>query len=107
MHLRAILLLGVTLSMGACVTAKPGQKVGVSTVGELSGIASPVEFDHSCPRERIRLIRSQRGTVDLDVCGSVRRYKSFAAASEGSGATWLDVTSLYPPSALPPPLPPL
>ncbi len=105
--LRAAAMLVLLMATGACVTAKPGQKVGVATVGELSGIASPVEFDHSCPRERIRLIRSQRGTVDLDVCGSVRRYKSFAPASESSGGTWLDVTSLYPPSALPPPLPPL
>lgn len=108
MDLRIAAAVVLVMATSACVTAKPGQKVGVSTVGELSGIAGPVEFDHSCPKERIRLIRSRRGTVDLDVCGSVRRYKSFAPASENDpGPTWLDVTSMYPPGALPAPLPPL
>ncbi|HET8734060.1 MAG TPA: hypothetical protein VFM45_09850 [Anaeromyxobacteraceae bacterium] len=61
-----------------------------------------------CPPERIRVIRSEGVTVDLDVCGVVRRYKSVASgATSGPAYTWLDVTNAYPSSALPAPLPPL
>jgi hypothetical protein len=109
MDLRTAAAVLLVMATSACVTAKPGQKVGAATVGPLSGIAGPVEFDHACPKERIRLIRSHgERTVDLDVCGSVRRYKSFAPGSSSDPVpTWLDVTSLYPPGTLPAPLPPL
>ncbi len=46
-------------------------------------------------------LRSDRevapNAYDLDVCGKTRRYKMFGA----SPGQWLDVTSLYPASALP------
>ena len=46
------------------------------------------------------------GTVDLDVCGLVRRYKALAGGVGQPSIAWLDVTTLYPASSLPPPLPP-
>ena len=62
-----------------------------------------VEFDHGCPLDRIRLIRGfQSQTVDVDVCGSTRRYVS-QWRGPGAPGSWLDVTSLLPPSALPAP----
>jgi hypothetical protein len=70
---------------------------------------SQVEFDHGCAPEKVRLIRADQShaTVDLDVCGTVRRYKLFSSGGVTGTVTWLDVTALYPASSLPPPLPPL
>jgi hypothetical protein len=94
----------MALVVSGCATA--GQPVSQVHVGPLSGVGRQVAFDHGCPEERIMVIRSDVPTVDLDVCGVVRRYKSVAGgASSSSTDTWLDVTSSYPPSALPAPLP--
>jgi hypothetical protein len=67
-----------------------------------AGLSETSQFDHGCPPERILVIRCGSNTCDLDVCGAVRRYKVFNPNS--LHATWLDVTSMYPPSSLPPPL---
>jgi hypothetical protein len=63
-------------------------------------------FDHGCPEGRVLVLReSYRGgaTVDLDVCGRVRRYQDIGDADR---TVWVDVTNAYPPSSLPPPAPP-
>ena len=77
--------------------------MATAMVGPLSFVEPDVAFDHPCASDRIRVIRSQGTTVDLDVCGLVRRYKAFASGFGGS--TWLDVTNSYPASSLPKPLP--
>jgi len=59
-----------------------------------------VEFDHGCSAQDMRIIRTGRGVVDLNVCGQVRRYR-VVGTTHGTLPLWLDVTSLYPPSALP------
>ena len=70
-------------------------------------LTTQVQFDHGCPAEKIRLIRYDGSrAVDLDVCGVVRRYKSFGSGGVGYATTLVDVTTLYPASALPAPLPP-
>ncbi len=96
------------LGAGACATSS-GQSVanmnaGFGQRGIVVSAGRAAAFDHHCPPDRIRLIRADGGTVDLDVCGQVRRYK--AVAGGFSEPTWLDVTTLYPPSALPAPLAP-
>ena len=98
-------LLGLMAS--GCVTASPGEPIGKVNFGAMSTVGSQVAFDHGCPQDRIRVIKSEGSTVDLDVCGVVRRYKSVASgATTGLAYTWLDVTNAYPASALPAPLAP-
>jgi len=82
-------------------------------LGVAKQLASQVSFDHRCSADRIRVIRLSEDalTVDLDVCGGVHRYKGFMSIafwgnSQQEAVTWLDVTSLYPASTLPEPLPP-
>lgn len=105
--MRLVGVVGVVgLVMSGCATAGHGDPVSNATFGTLTTVAPQVSFDYSCPNERIRVIRSERNTVDLDVCGAVRRYKSFASG-QATGYTWLDVTNAYPASALPAPLPPV
>lgn len=79
----------------------------------LAEVATQIEFEHGCPPDRVRFIRGFEGrsyglegrcyplaaSVDLDVCGAVRRYQRVAGS-------WLDVTALFPAGALPAPLPP-
>jgi hypothetical protein len=98
-HCLAICLLA--LSSAACSsTPKRGESVAGIMTGWLVGLASRAEFDHGCPAQRVRVIRTDpQGIADLDVCGAVRRYLAISA-------TWLDVTALYPASALPKPLAP-
>lgn len=97
----------IALVASGCVTAHPGEQVSKVNFGPMGSVGSQVAFDHGCPPERIRVIRSEGSAVDLDVCGVVRRYKFVASgASSGPPYTWLDVTSAYPASALPAPLPP-
>ncbi len=97
----------IAIVMSGCVTASPGEPVGKVNFGSISTVGAQVAFDHGCPLERIRIIRSEGSTVDLDVCGIVRRYKSVASgAPAGPAYTWLDVTGSYPASVLPAPLPP-
>ena len=106
----------MTFGIAGCVTAVPPAGTSLATVespvGTILPLAAEVAFDHNCPADRIRIIRANAAslesatTVDLDVCGAVRRYKPIRAGEHyGLAATWLDVTSLYPASALPP-LPP-
>lgn len=96
----------------ACVgvTPAPGTRLSEVSRGDLvnDAMRTQVAFDHACPPERIRLIRADAPTfattVDLDVCGAVRRYKAFMDLTPGEAAsrpTWVDVTSLYPASSLP------
>ncbi len=93
------------LILGGCVTASPGESLGNVNFGAATTAGDQVSFDHGCPPDRIRVIRSEGVTVDLDVCGVVRRYKSVASgARSGPAYTWLDVTNAYPASALPAPL---
>jgi len=73
-----------------------------SSVGELppAGLLKrQVIFDHHCPAQGIRVLRvnDMATTVDLDVCGKVRRYKE----SPDENA-WEDVTNMFPPESLPP-----
>ena len=101
----AMLVGVVALMSSACVTT-PGPNTPLTDVASplanrFNTLADQVAFDHPCPPERVRVIRSEWHTVDADVCGVVRRYKSIG----GVDATWVDVTTLYPASALPPPLP--
>ena len=105
-ELRVVLFVAV---IGCATPPRPGEPLAGFEWGVLSTLDAAAAFDHGCPKERIRLIRAGpfggAGGADLDVCGAVRRYKVVAGWSE-STSTWLDVTSAYPPSALPPPLPP-
>jgi hypothetical protein len=102
----------LSLWTGGCVTPQRGD-TPARVSRALPTIGEQVAFDHpDCPVERIRLIRSgpdapmtTATTADWDICGAVRRYKSFGGG-RGSYDTWLDVTSLYPPSSLPAPLAP-
>lgn len=91
-------------SLAACATvAKPKKGTALVEASPLfSELANTAAFDHGCPEERVLFMRMSVNTFDLDVCGAVRRYKMFG--SFGSGFTYLDVTSLYPASSLPPPL---
>jgi len=89
----------LALSSVACATApKPGESLAGVNVGDFANVGDQVSFDHACTSDRIRVIRRGDNAVDLDVCGAVRRYKYLAG-------TWLDVTTLYPASALPASLP--
>ncbi len=92
-----------------CVTASPGESLAKVNFGFFNSLGAQVAFDHGCPQERIILIRSEgTSTADVDVCGVVRRYKSVTGvAGSGTSFTWLDVTTAYPPSALPAPLAPV
>ena len=110
------LLLLATLA-GACAAPRTGANLTESnSLTATSDIKSQVAFDHGCPLERVRVIRSLPagsssaigtvGTVDLDVCGLVRRYKALAGGVGQPSLAWLDVTTLYPATSRPPPLPP-
>ncbi|HEX9051613.1 MAG TPA: hypothetical protein VF841_13865 [Anaeromyxobacter sp.] len=105
---RPALLAFVVATASACVAARPGAPLAGVNTGPLSSLIGVVSFDHGCPAERVRVIRvgpfDGYGGVDVDVCGVVRRYKATGGLT-GGFVTWLDATSLYPPSALPPPLP--
>ncbi len=102
----------LSVATGACVTPQRGD-AAARVSRALPGIGDQVAFDYpGCPVEPIRLVRSgpdttyaSATTADWDVCGVVRRYKGFASGP-GSLYTWVDVTSLYPASALPAPLGP-
>jgi hypothetical protein len=113
---RSFLLLALAVVGFGCAAPKAGGNLDEKnqlTAG--SGVGRQVEFDHGCPPEKVRVIRflsgdpygggSGVGTVDLDVCGAVRRYKAFAGGMAQTSIVWLDVTSLYPPASLPAPLP--
>lgn len=93
----------IGLIVSGCVVAQPRPGASLPEMN-YSGLADQVAFEHGCAPERIRVIRSapMRLVMDLDVCGVVRRYKLFGDAAP---VTWLDVTSLYPASSIPPPLP--
>jgi hypothetical protein len=91
--MRRALMLLLAMATTACATA--GAPLP-ETPFMRQGLAETVKFDHGCPRDRTLFIREGPWTVDLDVCGAVRRYK-------GVGGSWVDVTSLYPASSLPPP----
>jgi hypothetical protein len=112
MRLNYIVMGLIVLTAATCVTPSSGNPAADVTTGNLVGgaldppaLAEQVAFDSGCARERIILIRTEGTTADLDVCGTVRRFKAFAYRAGGSAFTWLDVTSLYPPSWLPAPLP--
>jgi hypothetical protein len=96
----------VLLVAGAtsCAMPKSGSR---ATDWRRDNLAAQVQFDHGCPAEKIRWIRNDDWrALDLDVCGVVRRYKTFVSADGSNVPTLVDVTALYPASALPAPLPP-
>jgi hypothetical protein len=77
-----------------------------------NSLLDTVAFDHGCKAEDIVVLREYgKGALtpptacDLNVCGQVRRYKRLGPYGESgdSGATWLDVTALYPAGSLTPP----
>lgn len=106
MRIAGIACAVIGLAGSGCATV--GEPVSKAVVGPLASAGPQVAFDHGCPSERIRLIRRDDVTADLDVCGVVRRYKMVASGLGGPpNYTWLDVTNSYPPGALPPPLPPV
>ena len=90
--------LALVLLLAGCAT--PLQ----TTTGEAAylnaDLIDAVEFDHRCSAQSIRIIRKGRDVADLNVCGQVRRYRE-VGTTHGSLQLWLDVTTLYPPSALP------
>jgi hypothetical protein len=98
-------IVGMVVGLVASGCATPG--AGARLTEANPSIQNQVEFDHQCPPEKVRIIRSAtRGTtVDLDICGVVRRYKAFGTGNPGDAVTWLDVTNAYPASTLPVPLP--
>ena len=89
-------------------TACAGPSAGSRLSEANEWVQDQVEFDHGCPSANVRIIRRDKrgGTVDLDICGVVRRYKGFGTGNAGDLTTWLDVTTLYPAASLPQPLPP-
>ena len=101
-------IVGVVVGLigSGCATAGNGDPIGNAYVGTIATVGPQVAFDHNCPKDRIRVIRGEANTVDLDVCGAVRRYKSVSSGQNAQQYTWLDVTNAYPASALPVPLPP-
>lgn len=105
--MRSVGIVCMVVGLVASGCATPG--AGARLTEANPTIQSQVEFDHQCPPEKVRIIRSAtRGTtVDLDICGVVRRYKAFGTGNPGDAVTWLDVTNAYPASALPAPLPPV
>ncbi len=106
MRLGGIVCGFIGLVASGCATV--GEPLSKTVVGPISAAGPQVAFDHGCPSERIRLIRRDDVTADLDVCGVVRRYKIVASGLGGPpNYTWLDVTNSYPPGALPAPLPPI
>ena len=122
---RLVLVVAV-VAVAGCATLTPGTNLADVTGPDSNSLPFPtsvlqaraislatqVEFDYQCARDRVRVIRSSEDglTVDLDVCSVVRRYTGFShRASWGivqEYVSWREVTSLYPASALPPPLPP-
>jgi hypothetical protein len=103
----------LTLVMAGCATTMPASGEPASLASP-STVADTAAFDHGCPLERVRMLRADAkyvnvtSTVDLDVCGAVRRYKGFRGFEGNTSTTsqtWVDVTSLYPPSTLPAPIP--
>jgi hypothetical protein len=88
-----------SVALSACALPGPGARL---TEADPS-IRDEVEFDHHCPPQKVRIIRKAGNgtTVDLDICGAVRRYKAFRTGQPGDAVTWLDVTALYPASTLP------
>jgi hypothetical protein len=105
--MRFVGIVGMVVGLVVSGCATVGGPISDAKVGPLATAGSQVSFDYNCPEERIRLIRTDNTTIDLDICGVVRRYKSVASGIGGAPAyTWLDVTNSYPASALPSPLPP-
>lgn len=109
MKLSSSLALISSLVLSGCATIPPSGSPA-SEASPLT-VASSAAFDHGCPLEQVRIIRAdaeyivRASTVDLDVCGSVRRYKVIRdSGGPAHRQTWLDVTSLYPASSLPAPL---
>ena len=90
----AALVMALLASAAGCATMQ-------TTTGETQWVGSTlvdtVAWDHFCPAEKIRIIRTgaNRSSDDYDlyVCGQVRRYKLLGG--------WVDVTALYPPTSLP------
>jgi hypothetical protein len=95
---RSFVLAVFAVSQVSCATLKTAD--GGSTIVD-TNLVSTVSFDHQCSPEKIVILRSANWTYDLGVCGKTRRYKRFAAGRSINSAEWVDVTSLYPASALP------
>ncbi|BDG04695.1 hypothetical protein [Anaeromyxobacter oryzae] len=89
----------VALASAACAPVPLRKADGSGTVLVSQRLATTVESEHRCPPERITVIRMDDSMdadyFELDVCGSVRRYEKFQG---GDTFTWVDVTTLYPPT---------
>jgi hypothetical protein len=96
----------VALITGGCAATRSGVPLSNFYIGDLSFAGRQVAFDHDCPEDHVRIIRAEGPTIDLDVCGAVRRYKVVAGPGQYNYPVLLDVTSAYPVTALPAPLPP-
>jgi hypothetical protein len=104
-----LLALLLVAGSSACAAPRAGANLSQTRTGLgdwLPGLDEQVQFDHGCAPKRVQVIRFSAITVDLDVCGAVRRYKRFGSQDSMTPFTWLDVTSLYPASALSAPLAP-
>jgi hypothetical protein len=102
-----LIRIGTALVLGAASCASMPKPGSSASEWGYQPLTAQIEFDYGCPAQRIRLIRYDgHHAVDLDVCGVVRRYKSFGGGEPGNTPTLVDMTSLYPADALPSPLPP-
>ncbi|HTN52170.1 MAG TPA: hypothetical protein VML50_07185 [Anaeromyxobacter sp.] len=109
--MRFALVIVLVMAGVGCATATAGAPVpqsspllggGDGNLQDLSGLSGTAQFDYGCPPKKVLLIRCGPSACDLDVCGSVHRYMAFHGINS---VNWLDVTSMYPASSLPPPLP--
>ena len=90
-------VLGAGLMLASCATPL---RTSTGEPGYLdAGLTAAVGFDHDCTAPNIKIIRKASDAADLDVCGQVRRYRE--VGSQNGLPLWLDVTALYPASALP------
>lgn len=85
----AVLVAGLAGLNGGCVTWR-------------DTVTRQAAFDHSCREDQVRVLRRSEDpgslTVDLDVCGKVRRYRDLGGRR---AYAWMDVTSAFPPEVLP------
>jgi hypothetical protein len=93
------LALAIAGSSGCAASRVASACGGTTSVSPF--LVSAVRFDHGCAQDQIVELRKAGPQADLDVCGTVRRYK--LVHSGESFETWLDVTALYPPASLPAP----
>lgn len=85
---------------------------GCSTVRHefIQGTVDPAirqaAFDYRCAEDKIRVVRHTENwlSVELDVCGKLRRYQYMSGleANPPGPVVWVETTGGFPPSAVPP-----